>query len=170
MDADWNDDEIAEQPPVRRRKRRGGVTLSLSMTPMIDVVFLLLIYFMVATDFRMGEEVFRMDVPGGEAQRDPFTLDEEPLRINVVSTGISPEQYRLNLDGPYPQPATFEELYEFLNSRQVNESNTMSGALFAPAHPILIQPTRRTRWEHAIEAFNAAARAKYTNITFATPG
>ena len=33
------------------------------ITPMIDVVFQLLIYFLVATNFALGEQVFRLDLP-----------------------------------------------------------------------------------------------------------
>lgn len=141
--------------------------MALSMTAMIDVVFLLLIYFMVATDFRLAEEFYRVELPqqGAAPPADPFTLDEEPLRVSVASTGVGPGMYRLRLDGPYPQPQTFDDLHEFLRNRQVNESTT--GGLFAPDHPILVQPSRHTRWEHAMEAFNAAARAQYSSITFA---
>jgi hypothetical protein len=54
-------DEIWEHRPPRRRF--GGSGLSLNLTAMIDVVFLLLVYFMVGTEFKLGEEVFRLDLP-----------------------------------------------------------------------------------------------------------
>jgi biopolymer transport protein ExbD len=113
---------VIEHVRVRQRRGRASASLALNMTSIIDVVFLLLIYFLVATDFRLGEEVYRMDLPAreGVSQRDPFELDDEPLRIAVMSTGLAPE--------------------------------------------------RSTRWEHAIEAFNTAARARYTNVTLAKPG
>lgn len=171
---DQRDEPIIEHRRVRSRRGGRPAALTISMTPMIDVVFLLLVYFMVATDFRVGEEVYRMDLPNreGVSRADPFRLDDEPLRISVISTGMGPGMYRLRLDGPYAQPQTFEELYDFLHAKQVNESNALSGsgAMFRPDHPIIIQPTRSTRWEHAIEALNAAARARYTNVTFAKPG
>ena len=155
-----------------RRPRRvvGQGRVGLNLTAMIDVVFLLLIYFMVATEFKLGEEVYRLDLParaGVAQQRDPFQLDEQPLRIAVASTGPGRSAYRLSLDGPYPQPASFQALYEFLRKRQIGENAT--GALFAPDHRIIIEPSRTTRWDHAIAAFNAPARARYTNVTFAAP-
>lgn len=159
---------IDHGPPLRRVVGRGRVALNL--TAMIDVVFLLLIYFMVATEFKVGEEVYRLDLParaGAAQQRDPFQLDEQPLRIAVDSTGPGRSAYHLSLDGPYPQPASFQALYEFLRKRQIGENAI--GALFAPDHPIIIEPSRTTRWDHAIEAFNAPARARYTNVRFAPP-
>ncbi len=162
-------EKIIEHTRVRQRHGRSAPRLALNMTPMIDVVFLLLIYFMVATDFRLGEEIYRMDLPSrdGSAQHDPFSLDDEPLRIVVRSTGLAADMYRLHLDGPYPQPATFDDLYEFLHTHQVGAG--FSGAMFEADHPIIVQPTRTTRWEHAMEAFNAAARAGYSNVTFSKP-
>jgi biopolymer transport protein ExbD len=138
---------------------------------MIDVVFLLLVYFMVATEFKLGEEVYRMDLPERRASsqfRDPFELDEEPLRIAVASTGRARVAYRLRIEGPYEQPATFDDLHEFLRSRR--RSPDVPRGLFEPDHPIVIEPARACRWEHAMEAFSVAARARFTNITFAGSG
>src|ERR1043165_760240 len=166
---DFDEDELPLPP--RRTRRRARVAVNL--TSLIDVTFLLLIYFIMATSMTGGEEVYRVDLPAqeGAGRHDPFALDDEPLRIIVHSTGLGPEMYRLQIDGPYPQPQTFEALHEFLAAKQVNEANATSGsgALFRPDFPIIIQPSRSTRWEHAMEAFNAAARAKYTNITFSKP-
>ena len=154
--------------PARRGRRR--TRLSVNLTSLIDVTFLLLIYFMVATSMTAAEEAYRMDIPAreGVSQADPFTLDAQPLRIVVTSTGLAPDMYRLRLEGPYGQPATFDDLFQFLSSRQVSPDTT--AGLFERDHPIIIQPARTTRWEHAMEAFNAAARARYTNVTFAKPG
>jgi biopolymer transport protein ExbD len=156
----------------RRRPRgfRGHSRLALNLTAMIDVVFLLMIYFMLATEFKAGEEIYRMDLPPRQpssALREPFDLDEQPLRLTVASIGPGSRGYRLGIEGPYPQPASFEELHEFLRQRRVGPDTT--GGLFEPDHPIVVQPTRRTRWEHAVEVFNVVARARYQNVTFARP-
>jgi hypothetical protein len=99
---------------------------------------------------------------------DPFELDSEPLRIVVTSTGLAPDMYRLSIDGPFAQPTTFDALQSFLSSNQARPDTT--GGLFEPDHPIVIQPKRTTRWDHAMQAFNAAARSRYSNVTFAKPG
>ncbi len=155
-----------ERPGVRRSTRE--TTLGINLTSMIDVVFLLLIYFMVATEFKVGEEVYRLDLPQRTASQrpsDPFDLDVEPLRVHVASIGSNLDAYRITLDGPYDQPRSFQQFHEFLRDHQIGRA--VSGGLFEPDHPIIITPARTTSWQHAIEAFNAAARAEYTNITFA---
>lgn len=130
---------------------------------MIDVVFQLLIYFLVGTSFARGEQVFRIDLPArdrGEAA-DPFRLDEEPLRIELSAAA---EAVIIRLPGPWPQPASFEALFEFLRDRQLNARQP--DGLFAIDHPIVVAPDPAVRWEVAVEAFNSAVRAGYTRVSF----
>ena len=164
------DDEVIAHRGARQRRRVGG-GLELNLTPMIDVTFLLLVYFMVATQFRVGEEVYRLDLPerrGRSVQRDPFELDQEPLRIRVATIRDVAGGYRIQIDGPYPQPRSFDELRRFLEERRIDPMQ--SGGLFLSEHPIVIEPTPATTWQHALATFNAAARAQYTNITLGRAG
>ena len=99
-----------------RRRRRPGARLGLNLTSMIDVVFLLLVYFMAATEFKLGEEIYRLDLPDRGRVADPFDLPLDPLRIAVTTVGRT--DYVLRLSGPQtagPGPATFKELFEFLD-------------------------------------------------------
>ena len=86
----------------------------------------------------------------------------EPLRILVRSAGAGGESFRLSLDGPWDQVRDFEGLHDFLRARQVDG---MGGGLFAVDHPIVIVPDATLHWEFAIDAFNAAVRAGYRNVT-----
>lgn len=168
--AGGQDDVISHR---RLRQRRGVMRTSLgvNMVPMIDVVFQILVYFLVATDFRMGEEILRMDLPlraESAGQTDPFKLDELPLRITVATIGERRGDVRLRVEGPHDQPRDFDELYRFLRDRQIGPGTL--GGLFLASHPIIIEPDGAARWEHAVEAVNAAARARYTNVTLSRPG
>ena len=141
---------------------------SLNITPMIDVVFQLLIYFLVATNFALGEQIFRLDLPergGSAADADPFELEEEPLRIRVSSVGLDDSEISLSIEGPYPDPADCDELERFLESSLERES----GALFRADHPIMIIPTPTTRWEHVVATFNAAVRSGFRSVVFSPP-
>ncbi len=146
-----------------RAAARRPTRLSLNLTAMIDVVFLLLIYFMAATEFKLGEEIYRLDLPRRSLQADPFELPRDPLRIAVASTG-SGAGYLIRVEGAAAQPASFQELFVFLARNQ--RSAAAVGGLFDPDHPIIIEPGAATRWEHAVETFNAAVRARYTNVKF----
>lgn len=165
-----DDASMVEHHSARARRTRPMARVSLNLTPMIDVVFQLLIYFLLATKFTLGEEIYRMDLPQRQpatSHRDPFQLDREPLRIEVTSIGVGPGDYAVRLDGPYKQPASFDDLYNFLLERQISEGSF--GGLFEPDHPMIIVASGTTRWEHVMEAFNAAARARYNNIMFSGP-
>lgn len=147
------------------RKRKAG-TIGLNLTSMIDVVFLLLIYFMVATEFKTAEESFPMDIPMRQ-HGQTVTLDDEPLVIFVESAGRGLDDIRVRLGGPWDPIASLAELSSFLRSNKA--TGFERNGLFAETHPILLKPAKSTRWEHAIAAYNVVANAKYTNISLDEP-
>jgi hypothetical protein len=159
-------------PPRARRRTAPALGLvRLNLAAMIDVVFLLLMYFLMATNFSLGEELFRLQLPqslGSEAETDPFDLPEQPFLIRVGSTGPGPGDYRIDLEGGFAPPATFDILYQIMNGLQVRDGST--GALLFPDTPIIIQPSKGCRWEHAVNTLNACLRARYTNVQFVEPG
>jgi biopolymer transport protein ExbD len=74
--------------------------LQLNLTPMIDVLFLLIIFFMVATTFGDLERNMELQVPEVTDAGDSIE-PAQPLVINVFADGT------LDLDG---QPVTLAEL------------------------------------------------------------
>ncbi len=167
--APTDEDEFVAHRRVAQRRGREHARIGLNLTAMIDVVFLLLIYFIVATKFKLGEEVYRLDLPERLASNqpaDPFELPDEPLRIALATTGLDRDAYVLRLEGAAAQPRTFEDLSDYL---QQNKVDSGGGGLYRSDHPIIIEPSMTTTWAHTVEAFNAAVRARYTNIIFAKP-
>jgi len=71
-----------------RRSRRGGGDLRVSLTPMIDVTFLLIIFFVVVSQIVDAERV-RLDLPSPEAPRSAPPDDEGRVVVNVLP-GDSP--------------------------------------------------------------------------------
>ncbi len=59
--------------------------LEVNITPLIDVVFLLLIFFMVTTTFNQQAEL-RVDLP--EASAEEQTLEVIPIEITIDTAGI----------------------------------------------------------------------------------
>ncbi|MFG0253109.1 MAG: biopolymer transporter ExbD, partial [Phycisphaerales bacterium JB038] len=47
----------------RARRREQRASIGLNLTAMIDVVFLLLLYFLLATSFALNEEAFELELP-----------------------------------------------------------------------------------------------------------
>ena len=80
---------------------------TLNLTPMIDVVFLLIIFFMVATEFSELERNIELEVPevaSAGTDRTPLT----PRTVAVYEDG------RIELDG---QQATLQELRRSVSSQ-----------------------------------------------------
>lgn len=66
--------------------KRGQVLGVLSMTPLIDVVFLLLIFFLVAS--RLSQEDRELDIPlPSAANAMPMTVEPQELIVNIDQNG-----------------------------------------------------------------------------------
>lgn len=66
---------------LERIKRRSGGTLVLEITPLIDVVFLLLIFFMLATSFD-ERSALKIDLPKSTAAKTKSTLKEVQVLVD----------------------------------------------------------------------------------------
>ena len=69
---------------IRIHKR--GAIGSLSLTPLIDIVFLLLIFFLVATRFSEEDKELDVDLPTA-SQAQPLVAEKEVTRIYVDRDG-----------------------------------------------------------------------------------
>ena len=67
-------------------KRQSAEEVSVNLTPLIDVVFLLLIFFMVATTFADPEEQIDLELPVAESGESPIATPDE-LVIDVTEDG-----------------------------------------------------------------------------------
>lgn len=66
--------------------KRGEVLAVLSMTPLIDVVFLLLIFFLVAS--RLSQEDRELDIPlPSAANAMPMTVEPQEMIVNIDQGG-----------------------------------------------------------------------------------
>lgn len=122
--------------------------LELSMTPMIDVVFLLLIFFMVTTTFNR-ETKLKVQLP--EAQSEHQAVKKH-LEVTIDAQGIY-----------------------FINSQQlVNQRmDTLKKALSEAAaqnkdQPLVISADAKTPHQSVITVLDVASQLNLTNITFAT--
>ncbi len=164
-------ERAGEEPRGQRRstRRHGAVrraSIVLNFTAMIDVVFLLLLYFMLTADFARQEDAFALDLPGqgaAQVEDDPFALPEQPILVRVVSGGDGREEYALSTDSPFIEEVrSYDQLTEQMRS--------LIGNLLAPDHEIVISPQDDARWEHTLGAYNAVTRAGFERVRFARPG
>jgi len=128
----------------------------INLAPLIDVVFLLLIFFMVSTTFS-HESQLRIKLPEATTTEEPV---EEPknIEINISAEGL------YSVRGPSDREAR-----SLLN----DERDTLLRALRDSSagstdHVVVIRADRKTPHEAVVRAMDAARRLGLTRITFAT--
>ena len=159
--------QITSDHKVRRvsrlaRRERPGVKMQPPLIPMIDVTFLLLLYFLLTTTFRQAEGQIpgslprKMDVVAG------ISVPLQPICIVLRPAGEGRHGVIYEMSGLNVGLRSPQELYERLIARQ--------RAIGSSEAPVLIQPRPDVRWQHVVEAFNQAVRAKFKKIGFASTG
>lgn len=141
--------------------------MQLNLTSMIDVIFLLLIYFVVTASFTVGEGVITARLPAGTGMVPRDTRPpERPLNVVLKSTGFADCFIAIDGAGPINN---FGELAGTLIALQYDPPQGRSG-VYRPDNPVLIRPDGQVRWQHVVNAFNATVKARYSNVAFATTG
>jgi biopolymer transport protein ExbD len=155
----------------RGRDRGTGFALRTNMTPMIDVVFQLLVFFIATTRFQTQERVIAMDLgrreqaaPAAAAAEPPkppadrFRLDDESLRLEVAVDGS------VRAGPPLRRTMTVAELREAL-AAQIRLPDR-KGGMFEPTFPVVVAPLDAAPWEAAVEVLDAAVAAGFRNVGF----
>jgi len=120
----------------------------LDITPLIDIVFLLLIFFMVMT--RFDEEDYKLDVvlpTASEAQ--PLISQPRELFINIDAEG------RFFVRGDERSITEIEEILE-----QTAADN--------PESSVIIRADKESKIEFSVQVMNACNKAKLTNYSIST--
>ncbi len=131
---------------------KGSALTQLSLTPLIDVVFLLLIFFLVATKFAEEERELDLLLPeASEAQ--PLTSKPQEMFINIDADG------RYFVTGKI---LDLDELYQVLRQAWVNN----------PARAaVIIRADKDCRWEPVVAALNCCKKANVLDYRIDTrPG
>jgi len=131
----------------RARREAPGVDL----TPLIDVVFLLLIFFMVSTTF-IRETQLRIDLP--EASGAALERDDDPVEITVDSRGDYSVNNRLLLNN---------ELSTLLRALE-----EVTGGREAAAVRVIITADAEARHQAVVRAMDAAGKAGMVRVSIAT--
>jgi len=131
---------------LQRHKRDD---LDVNITPLIDIVFLLLIFFMVSTTFERESEI---DITLPEATIDAPKETNEPIEITIGA------------DGTY-----------FINGKRVvnKQVATLKQALLKVANgredpPIIVSADKNTTHQSFVNVMDAARQLGFIHISIAT--
>ena len=141
-------------------KHKDDVKAAVDMTPMIDCVFLLLVFFMVSTTFNKQEADISFALPGTAAQSDAVEIPDEQI-IQITEAG---NVFLNDLEYDKPTDPDMPELVKTLILfRQTAEANKV------PAM-ITIAPEDNVKQQRVVDVLNACTAAKIANVTFAVGG
>lgn len=122
--------------------------LQLNLTPLIDVVFLLLIFFMVSTSFKK-ENKLSINLP--EANGEVMESNIESIDINVNSEGI------IFVNG------------QGLANQQLDTIGAAIGLASSDTSlPVIISADKKAPYESVVKVMEASGSIGFTNIVIAT--
>ena len=102
-------------------KARGAEFVELDYTPMIDMTFQLIAFFMIVINFEAADQDQKVQLPTSELARPPETAFESPITIQMVDDGrilMGGEYYA---DAEAIRPLLGNERY-LLQSQAANEA------------------------------------------------
>jgi len=124
------------------------------IAPMVDVVFVLLLFFMASAGSQIIEKELNINLPSGRSADSQPGTPSTPIIIDIFPDG----QVQLN-NRVYDNPANKDlpELRAWLK-------DTIDK--FGDKDPVIIRPDPQTKHERIMDVLNAAAAAGVKNLTF----
>lgn len=132
--------------------RKQRLTPEISMTSMVDVVLLLLFFFMVSTTFSRQTEI-KIQLP---------EVDEALTEAPLASVTLS-----IDADGAYYLQKNDELPHELINQQLETLIQALQKSATDPAQiPVIINADRITPHQAVMKALDAVAHAGYSRISF----
>jgi biopolymer transport protein ExbD len=136
---------------LRFQSKHGRRRYAISMTPLIDVIFLLMIFFLMTINFQKPEGVLDNRLPqlGRRSSEDP-TKDWETVKLRIQLTRAG------------------SELRIHLQERVVSDYEALGHYLdqLPPDILIIVEPEDDVPYKHVIGVYNACLKSKKREIVF----
>ena len=123
---------------------------ALAMTSMLDVIFLLLCFFVTVSVFSQWESEISIKLPNAKTAQEPERLPGEII-VNLTREG------RVRVKGG---DMTLTEL----------KSRLAKIAKFYPGQPVIIRADREVKYESLVEVIDTCREADVWNFSLATEG
>ena len=151
--------------------RRGQGKVEFMMTPMIDIVFNLIIFFMLMPNFEAKEGYLPTNLPSTTGVLDKIVIEENSFRIDLLHVE------------PWDDPANKSKCDIVLNRETLKDNAELrqrlkmardgvlaqGGQKLLEKAPITISPDIAVWHKHVVAAFDAAIDAGFVNIRFTVP-
>ena len=140
---------------MRVTKRFHAEELEIDMTPMIDVVFQLIIFFLVVSQIISSDRIENLTLPAADEAKPERELPER-LVISVDSFG------RILISG---RVRTIDDVERLLRLKK-RQGGVKLGE--RTSQPILIQADRHSKWAVVQDIIETANKLKFWRLSFAT--
>ncbi|MDD5349108.1 MAG: biopolymer transporter ExbD [Chthoniobacteraceae bacterium] len=125
------------------------------IAPMVDVVFVLMLFFMASAGSQVAERELNINLPGSKTPSTAQTdLPPTPLMVDITGDGNVSVNNKA-FGGPSDKEMT--ALREFFKEAIVQCGNK---------DPVIIRPESDTRHDRIMDVLNAAGAAGVKNLTF----
>lgn len=128
----------------------GDGEFGFQIAPMLDILFVLLLFFMVSAGAQKHEASLTTQLPGGEPG------PKVPVQVGIDADG-QVTVYDANVDAPTDH--ALPQLLSRLRGIVANDKQ----------QPIIITPSRSTRHQRVVDVLNACSAAKVANLAFGAP-
>jgi len=144
---------------LQRSKTRltGGIVGTINCTPMIDIIFNLLIYFLCVGLMHIPEGALPARLPSTHGQAQP-TLPVSPIEV-YLEQGPVPDSVLVQMRPQASQLTGMLDLYDQMKALAANRN-------FGVDAPVILVPARDVRLEFVADAYNAAYQAGFKQIVF----
>lgn len=138
-------------------RRKDVQTVEIQMGPMIDMVFLLLVFFMVSAKPIKQESDINIGLPGTVAQDEVIDIPDEQ-RITIEGNGqIILNDLPVDTPGSRELPTLLTTLKRFKEAADASKSEAL----------VTIDAADDTNQQRIVDVLNTCAKAKITGVTFA---
>jgi biopolymer transport protein ExbD len=125
----------------------GDGEFGFQIAPMLDILFVLLLFFMVSAGSQKHEASLVTQLPGGQPG------SQVPVRVAIDDDGqVTMSGFPVDTPGDRDMPQLVARLKAIVQTRVTQ--------------PVVISPTRSTRQQRVVDVLNACAAAGVKNLAF----
>ncbi|MDB6136961.1 MAG: biopolymer transporter ExbD [Verrucomicrobiaceae bacterium] len=151
---------------VTKGKRRHppepeAVNMGFQIAPMIDVVFVIMLFFMAMAGAVKVERELKQTLPGSVTQSSDAPDVPDEILVGVEESG----SVTLNEEELDPQASKTMPNFTATMMRLKQEADTRKAKVL-----VTIKAEEQAKYERVIDVLNAMARAQVSNVTFTVGG
>ena len=123
---------------------------ALALTSMLDVIFLLLCFFVTVSVFSQWESEISIKLPSAKTSEEPERLPGEII-VNLDKSGV------VKVNGAEMELSALQSRFKRLSS-------------FYPGQPVIIRADKETRYDDLVKVIDACRAGDVWNFSLATEG